>query len=93
MLPSLNVFSSTVHRSNQDSSAYSHSSILDLRALILSAEKLIGEPPQPRQREKSLPVPIGMMPKTRLSVLIPALARSSTTHITDPSPPHTITLT
>jgi hypothetical protein len=50
--------------------------ILALRGSMSPAEKVIGEPPQPRQREKSLPVPMGIMEKTKLSVFMPDLAMS-----------------
>lgn len=53
----------------------------------------MGDPPHPRLLEKSLPVPIGMIPKQTFSGLIPALTTKLTTHKTVPSPPQTITFT
>lgn len=59
---------------------------------ILLLLNLKGDPPHPKAREKSFPVPIGIIPKVSILALIPEDAKSSTTHITVPSPPHKITL-
>jgi hypothetical protein len=56
-------------------------------------ENSIGEQPHPRLLEKSLPVPMGMIPKFIISGLTPTLITELTTHRTVPSPPHIITLT
>jgi hypothetical protein len=61
--------------------------------LKLFFEKLIGEQPHPRLLEKSLPVPIGIIPKFIISGLTPTSITELTTHKIVPSPPHIITLT
>jgi len=58
----------------------------------LAAENLIGDPPHLKHLEKSLPVPIGIIPNAILSILTPVAYTKDTTHKTVPSPPHTITL-
>lgn len=46
--------------------------------------------PQPNYLEKSLPVPMGITPMGTLATLISFATSYVTTHITVPSPPHTI---
>lgn len=49
--------------------------------------------PHPKTREKSFPVPKGMIPIGQFVISTPVLRNSLTTHMTVPSPPPIIALT
>jgi hypothetical protein len=71
--------------------ALNHSLMIPFRPPKLSSEKA-AVVVQPNDLEKSLPVPIGMIPKIILWRSIPASMSYWMTQSTDPSPPQMITL-
>jgi hypothetical protein len=60
---------------------------------MFSLEILMGSNPHPNEREKSLPVPIGITPKTTLLKSIFDYNAFCNTQGIVPSPPQTITRT